>query len=108
MTAAGPRLPNGGGPAAPRERGVEYAVTDGGDHWLALTNQGGATEFRLVTLPKKEGLTWEDAGGVLSLNVPVRLPGAFQWYAPGDKWTASAVSPELPLALDGAAPHPGQ
>ncbi|MFF4338673.1 hypothetical protein ACFY00_01895 [Kitasatospora sp. NPDC001540] len=49
-----------------------------------------------------------DAGGVLSLNVPVRLPGAFQWYAPGDKWTASAVSPELPLALDGAAPHPGQ
>lgn len=24
----------------PREHGVEYSVTDGGDHWLALTNQG--------------------------------------------------------------------
>ncbi|GBF06908.1 oligopeptidase b, ptrB [Deinococcus aerius] len=48
-------------PILPRERGVEYSVTDGGDHWLALTNQGGATEFKLVTLPKGDGLTWADA-----------------------------------------------
>ncbi|WP_216321425.1 S9 family peptidase [Deinococcus aestuarii] len=59
----------------PRERGVEYAVTDGGDHWLALTNQGGATEFRLVRLPKREGLTWEDAGGVLSHDPARYLTG---------------------------------
>ncbi|WP_102128205.1 S9 family peptidase [Deinococcus planocerae] len=52
-------------PILPRERGVEYTVTDGGDHWLALTNQGGATEFRLARWPKGEGLTWEDAEGVL-------------------------------------------
>ncbi|GMA16240.1 S9 family peptidase [Deinococcus metallilatus] len=49
----------------PRERGTEYSVTDGGDHWLALTNQGGASEFRLVTLPKQAGLTWADATDVL-------------------------------------------
>ncbi|WP_034385436.1 S9 family peptidase [Deinococcus sp. YIM 77859] len=52
-------------PILPREPGVEYAVTDGGDHWLALTNQGGATEFRLVRLPKTAGLTWADAEAVM-------------------------------------------
>lgn len=49
----------------PRERGVEVQLTDGGDHWLALTNQGGASEFRLVRLPKRQGVTWADAQDVL-------------------------------------------
>ncbi|MFE1317829.1 hypothetical protein [Kitasatospora phosalacinea] len=49
-----------------------------------------------------------DGGGQLALNVPIRGPGTFQWYAPGDKWTTSALSAELPLAVDGAAAHPGQ
>jgi len=54
----------------PRERGVEVQLTDGGDHWLALTNQGGASEFRLVRLPKLfpsggDGVSWADAEDVL-------------------------------------------
>ncbi|MFW5969300.1 MAG: S9 family peptidase [Halofilum sp. (in: g-proteobacteria)] len=34
-----------------REPGVEYDVTDHGDHWLILTNRGGADDFRIVTAP---------------------------------------------------------
>lgn len=36
----------------PRERGVEYGVEDGGDHWLITTNRGGAREFELLAVPK--------------------------------------------------------
>lgn len=47
----------------PRERGTEVtALTDGGDHWLALTNAGGASEFRLARLPKAAGLGLADLG----------------------------------------------
>ncbi|MGW4693755.1 hypothetical protein ACWEO1_15355 [Kitasatospora cineracea] len=49
-----------------------------------------------------------DADGLLAVNVPARGPGAFQWYAPGDKWTAGAVSEVLPLEVDGPGAHPGQ
>jgi len=49
----------------PREAGVEYVLEDGGDHWLALTNAGGRREFGLVRLPKRAGLSWEDARDVL-------------------------------------------
>jgi oligopeptidase B len=49
----------------PRERGVEAQLEDGGDHWLALTNQGDAPEFRLVRLPKQENLSWTDAEEIL-------------------------------------------
>ncbi|MDL2344059.1 S9 family peptidase [Deinococcus sp. MIMF12] len=63
----------------PRERGVEVSLTDGGDHWLALTNGGGASEFRLVRLPKRpfsgEGLTWADAEDVLPHDPQRHLTG---------------------------------
>ncbi|BAJ27902.1 hypothetical protein KSE_20790 [Kitasatospora setae KM-6054] len=62
----------------------------GGDTWTTVASTGA------------------DSGGLLSVTVPVRGPGAFQWYAPGDKWTAGALSAELPLAVDGPAAHPGQ
>jgi oligopeptidase B len=34
-----------------REPGVEYEATDHEDHWLILTNRGGADDFRIVTAP---------------------------------------------------------
>ncbi|WP_157845380.1 hypothetical protein [Kitasatospora phosalacinea] len=49
-----------------------------------------------------------DARGTLALNVPARLSGTYQWYAPGDKWTTSALSEQLPLEVDGSGAHPGQ
>ncbi|WP_221088329.1 S9 family peptidase [Deinococcus aquaedulcis] len=56
-------------PLLARERGTEVPVlTDGGDHWLALTNHGGAEEFKLVRWPKRgDGapLAWADAADVL-------------------------------------------
>ncbi|WP_146616432.1 hypothetical protein [Kitasatospora sp. SolWspMP-SS2h] len=52
--------------------------------------------------------TGTDADGLLSLNVPVRGPGAFQWYAPGDKWTGGALSEVLPLRVDAPESHPGR
>ncbi|GAA2125057.1 hypothetical protein GCM10009759_77020 [Kitasatospora saccharophila] len=63
---------------------------DGGDTWTTLAVAG------------------TDAGGELALNVPARLSGTYQWYAPGDKWTAAALSAELPVAVDGQSAHPGQ
>lgn len=63
---------------------------DGGDTWATLAVAG------------------TDAGGELALNVPARRPGTYQWYAPGDKWTAAALSAELPVAVDGQSAHPGQ
>lgn len=62
-------------PILPRKRGVEYSVTDGGDHWLALTNEGGASEFRLVRLPKRDGLTWADAEAVMPYDPGRHLTG---------------------------------
>jgi oligopeptidase B len=60
----------------PRERGLEVPqLTDGGDHWLALTNQGGASEFRLVRLPRRDGLTWADARDVLPHDPQRHLTG---------------------------------
>ncbi|MBK5936036.1 S9 family peptidase [Halorhodospira halophila] len=34
----------------PRERGVEYTVSDSGEHWLILTNRA-AQDFRIVRVP---------------------------------------------------------
>ncbi|PTA69172.1 S9 family peptidase [Deinococcus arcticus] len=52
-----------------RERGTEVPVlTDGGDHWLALTNHGGAEEFKLVRWSRRADgapLAWADAADVL-------------------------------------------
>jgi len=42
---AAPRL------IAPRERDVEYGVSDHGERWLILTNAGGAEDFRLCQAP---------------------------------------------------------
>jgi oligopeptidase B len=64
----------------PRERGVEYLLEDGGDHWLALTNQGGASEFKLVRFPKKAGLSWQDAQEVTPYD-PARHLTGFQVFA---------------------------
>ncbi|UBV41613.1 S9 family peptidase [Deinococcus taeanensis] len=62
-----------------RERGTEVpALTDGGDHWLALTNQGGASEFRLVRLNKRpdgQPLAWADAAEVLPYTLARYLTG---------------------------------
>lgn len=49
-----------------------------------------------------------DADGRLDVKVPAVRSGAFQWYAPGDKWTAAATSPELPLTVDPQPAHAGQ
>ncbi|PYE48969.1 S9 family peptidase [Deinococcus yavapaiensis] len=40
---------------APRRRGVEYSVEDGGHEWLILTNEDGAREFKLIGLAKEGG-----------------------------------------------------
>lgn len=50
----------------PRRAGVEIKhVTDGGSHWLVLTNQGGATEFKLVSFPKRKDARWSDASDIM-------------------------------------------
>ncbi|WP_425067563.1 S9 family peptidase [Reyranella sp.] len=36
---------------APREKGVRYSVADRGDELFILTNEGGATDFKIVTAP---------------------------------------------------------
>jgi oligopeptidase B len=36
---------------APREKGVRYSVADRGDTLFILTNEGGATDFRIATAP---------------------------------------------------------
>ncbi|ULH14038.1 S9 family peptidase (plasmid) [Deinococcus sp. KNUC1210] len=59
----------------PRERGLESWLEDGGDHWLALTNQGEAPEFRLVRLPKRDGLGWNDAEEILPYDAERYLTG---------------------------------
>lgn len=38
----------------PRERDVEYEVSDHGDRWIILTNRDGAEDFRIVTAPLEE------------------------------------------------------
>ncbi len=58
-----------------RARGVEYHLEDGGDHWLALTNEGGRQEFALVRLPKQERLGWSDAQEVLPYQGGRHLTG---------------------------------
>lgn len=47
---------------SPRERGVEYNVTDHGDHWLILTNDRGAEDFRIARAPLEQSArgNWED------------------------------------------------
>lgn len=60
----------------PRQRGTEVrGFTDGGDHWLVLTNAGGASEFRLVQLPKREGVTLSDSVEVLPYDETRHLKG---------------------------------
>jgi oligopeptidase B len=59
----------------PRERGTEYSLEDGGDHWLILTNQGGASEFRLLRLPKQDQLSWTDAQEVIPYDEGRHLTG---------------------------------
>ena len=58
-----------------REPGLESWLEDGGGHWLILTNQGNATEFRLVRLPKREGLRWSDAEELLPHDPRRHLTG---------------------------------
>ncbi len=47
---------------APREPGVEYGAGDQGDHWLILTNDRGAEDFRIARAPlDRPGREhWED------------------------------------------------
>jgi len=49
----------------PRQPGVEHSAVHWGDRWLVATNQGGATNFKVVELP--------DAGGDLA-TAPIWLP----------------------------------
>jgi oligopeptidase B len=44
----------------PRERGHEYGLQHAGDHWYVRTNEGGATNFRLVRAPTAAPEAWED------------------------------------------------
>ncbi len=59
----------------PRERGTEVTLADGGDHWLALTNAGGAEEFKLVRLPKDGELDLGAATEVLPYTAERHLTG---------------------------------
>ncbi|WP_135229479.1 S9 family peptidase [Deinococcus fonticola] len=60
----------------PRQRGTEVSrLTDGGDHWLLLTNAGGASEFKLMRLPKRAGATLADAVEVLPYDENRHLTG---------------------------------
>ncbi|KDN86300.1 hypothetical protein [Kitasatospora cheerisanensis] len=49
-----------------------------------------------------------DGEGRVSMQMPARLSGAYQWFAPGDKWTGAAVSAEIPVEVDAEPVHPGQ
>lgn len=51
----------------PREREIEVPIlTDADTHWLAMTNQGGASEFKLVIWPKTQmPLTWDQTSEVI-------------------------------------------
>lgn len=59
----------------PRERGTEVTLTDGGDHWLALTNAGDAEEFKLVRLPKQGAISLQNAAEVLPYTPERYLTG---------------------------------
>ncbi|MFK7601473.1 S9 family peptidase [Deinococcus sp. SM5_A1] len=59
----------------PRVRGTEVTLADGGDHWLALTNAGGAEEFKLVRLPKVGELDLQNAAEVLPYTAERHLTG---------------------------------
>ncbi len=59
----------------PRQAGTEYLLEDGGDHWLALTNGSGRSEFGLVRLLKGERLGWDDAQEVLPYDAARHLTG---------------------------------
>ena len=64
----------------PRQAGIEYTLQDADDHWLALTNAGGASEFRLVRLPRGKDLSWDNAQDILSYH-PQRLLEGMQVFA---------------------------
>jgi oligopeptidase B len=59
----------------PRERGTEVTLADGGDHWLALTNAGGAEEFKLVRSPKTGPLELRGAPEVVPYSPERHLTG---------------------------------
>lgn len=59
----------------PRERGTEYSVQDGGDHWLLLNNHGGASEFQLSTLPKDAPAEWASVRPLLPYDPARHLTG---------------------------------
>ncbi|CAM3794552.1 S9 family peptidase [Deinococcus saxicola] len=59
----------------PRVRGTEVMLADGGDHWLALTNAGGAEEFKLVRLPKSGEMDLQKAAEVLAYTPERYLTG---------------------------------
>lgn len=59
-----------------RQRGTEVeGFTDGGDHWLLLTNAGGASEFKLMRLPKGAGVSLNDAVEILPYDENRYLTG---------------------------------
>jgi oligopeptidase B len=58
----------------PRVAGVEHAAYHWGDRWLVATNQGGATNFKIVELP--------EAGGDLA-TAPVWLPARKDAFVEG-------------------------
>lgn len=47
---------------APRETGIEYDLTEGGDVFFILTNAGGAEDFKIVEAPvdQPERANWRD------------------------------------------------
>ncbi len=59
----------------PRQRGTEVMLADGGDHWLALTNAGGAEEFKLVGLPQQGEINLQNAAEVLPYTSERYLTG---------------------------------
>jgi oligopeptidase B len=47
----------------PRERGHEHSVQHAGDYWYVRTNEGGATNFKLMRAPTDAPQAWEELVG---------------------------------------------
>jgi oligopeptidase B len=58
----------------PRQPGVEHSASHWGDRWLVTTNAGGATNFKVVTLP--------ETGGALT-TAPAWLPARADAFVEG-------------------------
>lgn len=69
-----------------------YIPQQGTTVYLQFRPTGSDTWYTLTAVNS-------DREGRFSLELQASASGTYQWYAPGDKWTGAATSPELPITV---------